>query len=464
MKTLAMILITFALSTTLSAQVPDFTPQTPLIGALLHNDTAEAKRLLERGADPNEGRFFGMPPILLAIVRQDLDLVRALAAKGADLDVRDRSGSTALMWAAFNETGDASLVNELLARGADPGAANLAGETALVWALRRGETPAVAALRKTGASEVARTKAAAERAIALLQKSSAQFSRVSGCASCHHQSLPQMALGVARAHDISVDEAAARHQVDATIAVLKGVHEQALANRDRIPDPPISVSYALVGLAAAQYPADEITDTLARVVAAWQSDDGAFYPLPPMRPPLEADVFTATALSLRALQLYGTDPDARVARAGTWLRTARPRTTEERAMQLLGMVWSKASAQDIRTSAKALLAEQRPDGAWAQLPGLETDAYATGQALVALQAAGHDVSSAEYQRGVAFLVRTQFPDGSWLVRTRTFPVQPPRDSGFPHGKHQWISAAGTSWATMALSLAVAPQPVSRSVQ
>jgi N-acyl-D-amino-acid deacylase len=31
--------------------------------------------------------------------------------------------------------------------------------------------------------------------------------------------------------------------------------------------------------------------------------------------------------------------------------------------------------------------------------------------------------------------------------------QPYFDSGFPHGFDQWISAAGTSWATLALSLA-----------
>jgi len=31
--------------------------------------------------------------------------------------------------------------------------------------------------------------------------------------------------------------------------------------------------------------------------------------------------------------------------------------------------------------------------------------------------------------------------------------QPYFDSGFPHGFDQWISAAGTSWATIALSLA-----------
>jgi hypothetical protein len=136
MKLLAPLLIACGLGAALSAQVPDFTPRTPLIAVLLHNDAAEAARLLEAGADPNEGRFpgGGMPPLFLAIQRQDLMLVRLMADKGADLKARDGSGSTALMWAAFNETGDASLVEELLRRGADPMAANNAGETALDWA------------------------------------------------------------------------------------------------------------------------------------------------------------------------------------------------------------------------------------------------------------------------------------------------------------------------------------------
>jgi hypothetical protein len=60
-----------------------------------------------------------------------------------------------------------------------------------------------------------------------------------------------------------------------------------------------------------------------------------------------------------------------------------------------------------------------------------------------------------YRRGVDFLLRTQMSDGSWLVRSRSFPVQKYRESGFPHGKDQWISAAGSSWAVMALSLAKA---------
>src|SRR5580765_8588600 len=337
MKTLAIMLSVCGLTVGLQAQIPDFTPQTPLIGALLHNDIAEATRLLEGGADPNQGRFVGFPPVLVAIVRHDVPLVRLMAAKGADLNVRDRSGSTALMWAAFNDSGDAAMIEALIALGADPLAANTAGETALDWALRRGDTPAVAALRRAGASDMIRVKPSIEKALALLQRSGAQFSRVSGCSSCHHQSLPQVALGIARSRGIEVDEAAARDQTTTTIAQLKMVYEEALANRDRIPNPPISVSYALMGLAAADYAADAITDALAQVVAAWQGDDGAFHTLPAFRPPLESNDITATALSLRALQLYGKQPEQRIVRAREWLRAATPRGTEERAMQLLGL-------------------------------------------------------------------------------------------------------------------------------
>ncbi len=441
----------------LQAQIPDFTPQTPLIGALLHNDAAEAIRLLREGVDPNEGRFGGLPPVILAAARQDVELVRLMVAKGADPNVRDRSGSTALMWGAFNDTGDAAMVEALIVLGADPLASNKAGETALDWALRRGETAAVATLRKAGASDSGKMRSSAQKALALLQQSGAQFSNTSRCSSCHHQSLPQMAFGIARTRGLEIDEPLVEKQVDGAISQLKSAAAEALQNRDRIPDPPIAISYALLGFDASGHPPDEVTAAMAEVVSAWQDDSGRFHSLPPIRPPLESSDVTATALSLRAIQRYGSQQRERVTRAVDWLRAAKPRTTEDHAMQLLGLAWGQARPHDIRKSTAPLLALQRQDGGWAQLPTLETDAYATGQALVALQTSGYAVSSSQYQRGVAFLLRTQFPDGSWLVRTRTFPVQMPKDSGFPHGMHQWISAAGTSWATMAILLALPMQ-------
>ena len=59
-----------------------------------------------------------------------------------------------------------------------------------------------------------------------------------------------------------------------------------------------------------------------------------------------------------------------------------------------------------------------------------------------------------YQKGVQYLLRTQLEDGSWFMRSRAFAFQPYFETGFPHGTNQFISAAATSWATMALAYAM----------
>jgi hypothetical protein len=86
----------------------------------------------------------------------------------------------------------------------------------------------------------------------------------------------------------------------------------------------------------------------------------------------------------------------------------------------------------------------------------DADAYSTGQRCTLHTARVLKPSDRAYQSAVDFLLRTQRPDGSWWVRSRAFPIQPYKESGFPHGKDQWISAGGTSWAAMALSLAAEP--------
>ena len=97
------------------------------------------------------------------------------------------------------------------------------------------------------------------------------------------------------------------------------------------------------------------------------------------------------------------------------------------------------------------LAQEHSDGGWSQLPTLESDAYATGQSLVALKEAGIlKVTDPAYKRGVQFLLTSQFGDGSWYVKSRVIKIQPYFESGFPFGPDQWISAAATNWAVMAL--------------
>ncbi len=439
------------------AQFPDFTPPTPLIGAAMRGDTQEVKRLLDAGADPNEGRFLGAPPVTLALMRHNRAMAEAMIAKGADVMATDGSGSTTLMWASYDETADPAMVRLLLAKGVDPNVKNKAGETALLWAMRRGNTPVVEALREGGASDREMVKASVEKAIALLTKSGPQFVKVSGCTSCHNQSLPQMAYSEARTRGFAVDEESAKYQVEAVIAMFKSVEADMAAGKPNVPDPAISVSYALVGLAAEGYAPDKTTDAMAHLVSLQQAADGSFVVFP-ARPPIESSAFTATALSVRALQVYGKNVEEQVERARKWLETAHPVTNEDRAMQLLGLTYTKGDRTAIRKAASALLADQRPDGGWGQLAAIESDSYATGQALTALRLSGQlQTSDAAWQRGSGFLLRTQLEDGSWFVRSRTMPFQPYKESGFPHGKNQWISAAGTSWAVLALSLGEAPK-------
>jgi hypothetical protein len=455
MKRLLPVVIATALSAV--AQMPNFTPPTPLIGAAMTNNTEAVRKLLAAGANPDEARFIGgRTPIFFAAMHGNRDMTEALMAKGADINATDDSGSTPLMWIAANEVADASLVEDYLLFGANLNIRNKMGETALTWAMRRGYTPVVELLKKAGATDNEVVKESAEKAIALLLKSGPQFVKVSGCYSCHNQSLPQMAYSAARTRGYAVEKAPAEYNVKAIIALFKPYIPELLKGTPAIPDPAISVSYALAGLAAENYQPDETTAAMAHLVSLQQLPDGSFGAFP-ARPPIESSLFSATALSLRSLQVYGKDPEPAVRKAAAWLATAKPRTTEERAMQLLGLAWADGDSAAIKRGAKDLLAEQRADGGWSPLPAIETDAYATGQAMVALKTAGQIATSdPAWQRAQAYLLRTQLEDGSWLVRTRSFPFQPYKESGFPHGKNQWISSTGTSWAVWALTLG---QPV-----
>jgi squalene cyclase len=180
------------------------------------------------------------------------------------------------------------------------------------------------------------------------------------------------------------------------------------------------------------------------------------------RPPSEASAFTTTYLALHGLKKYAPPDkqkvvDARFDKARKWLTATRPNDTEDSVFRLLALNLAGADAKVIESAAQDLLRNQRPDGGWSQTDKLESDAYATGSALVALHQAG-DLQSRDgvYQRGVTFLVTGQQADGSWHVRSRSKPFQTYFESGFPHGKDQFISSAASSWATIALAIACEP--------
>jgi squalene cyclase len=300
-------------------------------------------------------------------------------------------------------------------------------------------------------------QAALGRAVPLLQHSDVQFLAKSGCVSCHNNTLTAMTVSAARANGVRVDEQIAASQKDAIGEYVHSWRDRALQGIG-IPGDADTVSYVLVGLAAENYPADTATDAMVRFLKGQQRADG-HWDLLAHRPPIESDELQVTALSMRAIQLYA--PAAQrahyeptIARAAEWIAKAEPRSTQARAFKVLGLYWSNAKKEAIRAVADPLVAQQRADGGWSQLPTLESDAYATGQALYALAESGAmNVSDPVYRRGVAFLLKTQLADGSWFVKSRAIPLQPHFDAGFPHGRDQFISAAATNWAALALTRA-----------
>ncbi|MCZ6772501.1 MAG: hypothetical protein O7G83_11070, partial [Proteobacteria bacterium] len=223
------------------------------------------------------------------------------------------------------------------------------------------------------------------------------------------------------------------------------------------PDSSVLLGYGLWGLSALGYPADALTEAMVWYLTATQRPDGS-WPAADYRPPMEDGPIQGAAFAIRIFQLYpipGREAGIKqqIRRARTYLSKAMPISFNQQVFQLLGLGWGGETSEFLQPFVAAIVEKQESDGGWAQLEGLPSDSWATGQSLVALNTVGGmAVSDAVYQRGVRFLLRTQFEDGSWYVRSRAWPFQPHFESGFPHGKDQWISAGGTAWASMALLL------------
>lgn len=436
---------------------------TALSEAVLYGRREMVKELLANGAAADIAVSASRMPLLsMAAMRGDTVIARMLLSAGAKVNAADATGATPLMWASYFERVNADMARLFLQAGADVKAVNKQGESALDWARARGETKVAKMLRGAGAAakpaaEVETRAAAAEEVPAevtlrLLAKAGEGSFKVAGCATCHNHTLPLVAFGQASRHGIVVDHKAEKQLMTYVMAMAKPMTEILIEGSSVPPDMQVTGGYILEALAAQNYPADRLTAAVAHNITLQQMGDGRWVGWSP-RPPLENGDIQATAMSIRALRLYPLEGrreelNARVAKAGLWLRRAVPVTNEEHVMRLLGLKWAGIDSAEIRASADRLARLERADGGWAQLPGLESDAYATAKAVHALREVGG--SPASVKAGMNYLRRTQLADGSWHVKTRAFPFQPLRDTGFPHGRDQWISAAATSWAMIAL--------------
>jgi ankyrin repeat protein len=466
------------------ADTPDYEGYTPLAAAASNCNLEFVKLFLSKGANVNAANTTGgevkfgkiqlvkLTPLMLAATYCGPDVVKTLLDAGAKVNAADIRGMTPIQFAVSSEAQNPAVVKLLLKAGADVNAKSSVGETALDWAEKFGSREVIAALTAAGAREgvpysAPRPKPAGERTVtqavengtALLQRGATEFFTQSGCVGCHHQPAAAVATAAARAAGIHVDEPMAKGLVKMMEGESMFFNQRML---ERAPiggatDPP---TWKLMALASERYPASLLTDGIVAYIAHYQRHDGTWWFGGVARAPLEEGAMSRTAMSIRVLQVFGSpamkaDLEPRIARAVTYLANNKAATNDEAAMQILGLEWAGGNAAKVSALGKALAGAQHADGGWSQNANLASDAFATGEALYALQEAGAlAASDAAYRKGVKFLMDTQCADGSWYVRSRAPKFQPYFQSGFPHDHDQWISSAATSWAVRALVPAV----------
>jgi len=459
--------------------------ESTLIEASKSRRPQAARMLIQKGVDPNIATMW-YPSVrngqiaLLEIVALDraasfgpLEMVRDLLKAGADVNARDSRKLTPLMFAVSTEAQNPEIVRTLIAAGADVNLYSATGETALDWAEKFSYPEVIAALKQAGAirgiayeapkrpvRQLPEAAAAVGRSIELLQKSSTEYFSRSGCVGCHHQPLTARAQRAAKAAGVPVNETAARDQALQLKTQWASSQEEFLQSlnpgggQNRLGE-------MLLGFDAAGIPADSVIDSAVVDLVESQMADGSWMSSEEQaRPPITESVIASTARAIRVLRQYSIPArkgefERRIEHARVWLKNSKPSCTDDFAMRLLGLAWSGAPDSDVREAARQLAALQREDGGWAGNAHLGTDAFATGETLYAMHASEvWRTSDPSYRRGVDYLLSTQYPDGSWYVRSRSVKFQPYFESAFPFGHDQWISAAATAWATIALAPAI----------
>ena len=296
---------------------------------------------------------------------------------------------------------------------------------------------------------------AIDKALPLLVKGAEGHVEKKSCFACHNQAVPMFAFMMARERGFPVPNDLLKKQTTHVAAFLEN-------NRDQFPKGQgtggqvDSAGYALFTLERGGHKPDDTTAAVVEYLLQYNKGRD-HWGVSGSRPPSEASLFATNYLGCAPANLGPSGAEGSHRQSHRYRsRLAAENTRQGYRGSRVSFVVA-APAQGGRERAESgiqeLLKAQGKDGGWSQLTGLESDAYATGSVLVVLHEVGElATTDAAYQRGVAFLVRSQREDGSWLIRSRSNPFQPYYESGFPHGKDQFISIAASGWATAALTL------------
>ena len=124
------------------------TPEDALFKAVWTSDISTLRNM---NIDVNLKDAVGRTPLRIAAEKADIPMVMFLIENGADVNIADANGNTPLIF-IINKTGNLEITKHLIAKGAAVNTQNRTGETALMYAAWRGYTDIVAFLLENRAN------------------------------------------------------------------------------------------------------------------------------------------------------------------------------------------------------------------------------------------------------------------------------------------------------------------------
>jgi ankyrin repeat protein len=372
------------------------------VAAALSGGCPTLKLLATKGANLNAGKD-GYTPLMAATRGGDLDTIRFLIERGADVKARTRSGYTALYGAAVWPE-SAPIVALLLEHGANPNeqveTSGSASDlfTAAMAAAVRGDADSVELLLASGADANAQ---------------GGDFARTALLGAATSGSRQTVRLLLAKGANVNARDGLgntplrwARRRADTEVAKLL---EEAGGQEPRVADPTQGRSRL-----HKEPGAGSLERALGKSLPLLQQSGQAFSK---RKGCVSCHHQSLVAMAVGLARRHGFKVDEKIA------TQQRPRVLSTLA----------------RNRERILLG------------GGVSDELLPAYALAGLAAEGQKPNPTT-DAAVQFLVLRQRKDGSWFVQTRSFPFQAHVETLFPHGRSQFISVAATSWATMALAL------------
>ena len=284
---------------------------------------------------------------------------------------------------------------------------------------------------------------AAQRGIDWLEPAAMDWQEHNKCFGCHVQAQTMMGLAVAQTNNYVVSAGTLRDL--ATFTSKKqddDGHEKDEGGGTQF----TPTHFAAMGMAYYDEANGIKSDSTLQRYEDWMTSrfdpTGAFPPDFEEAPIVQGTINSTANAVAGFMEAYVQTGDPKYKTIGerglAFIASEKPKTTQDKVFKIIALSRFGIPAQRELAArvVQQLKAEQNGDGGWSETSDdHESGAFATGQVLYAFKEAGVSTDSAEFNKGVSYLIKTQDPTGSWS------PMQRGRPSKF----------APTMWAVIGLA-------------